>query len=325
MNILTTNQAKKIKGTVVKRLANYIKDNNIKSIVLGISGGIDSSVVAILGLLTRQELKRKGYRLDYHYLFLDCDSDKFDLKKATVLANKFKFKLDRIGLTKWYESSPLLGKIPKDHAKSRIAKGNIKCRLRMISLYHFAQLENGIYLDTDDLSEEFMGFWTKHGDEGDVKIIQHFTKEETYDLGEYLGIPKEILNSPPGDGLGVTLANHASDQLGMDYLATDYIISRFIQNDFDINGSFNQLKVPIFIKLINLVAEETKQSPKSVTLVLSQALRTGFKRKYGDNVAHLLPDRREFGLPNIGTDKFNSLYHHAIIKKIQKDKSEALR
>lgn len=195
MKILTGSQAKKIIHTAVNRLADYIREAGLKSVVLGISGGIDSAVVAAIGLLAIKKLKSHGYRVGYKYFFLDCDSRKTDLSKAKALANTCNFKLEEINLTEWFKASPLLSKIPKDHSKSKIARGNIKCRLRMIALYHFAQLENGICLDTDDLSEEYMGFWTRHGDEGDTKIIQHFTKNEVYDLGEYLEFPSKILSS----------------------------------------------------------------------------------------------------------------------------------
>lgn len=98
----------------------------------------------------------------------------------------------------------------------------------------------------------------------------------------------------------------------MSYLSTDYIISRFLQNKFDVNGHFDQLKHPRYIKLTKDVAKELKQSPTKIISVLSQSLKTGFKRRYGDSVAHLVPDRIKFRLPNIGTKKFNDIYLTAI-------------
>ncbi|MFH1584004.1 MAG: hypothetical protein ABIA56_02660, partial [Actinomycetota bacterium] len=139
MKILTKDQAKKIITLATSRLADYTKKDKLKSYVLGISGGIDSSVVGIIGLLSSEEIKSQGYNIGIHYYFLKCDSNKSDLHRAQLLAKKFNFRLKEIDLTNWFKTSPLLLTIPKGHSKTKIAKGNIKCRLRMITLYHFAQ------------------------------------------------------------------------------------------------------------------------------------------------------------------------------------------
>lgn len=312
MKILSWNQANFINELAVHRLAGYIKTSGIKCLVLGISGGIDSAVVGAIGLRTVDRLKEEGRQINVNYSFLDVQSHPDDLKRAREMALAFNFHLYEYDLTSWYEASPLLQLIPGNHPRTKVAMGNIKCRLRMIALYHFAQLTGGIYLDTDDLSEEYMGFWTKHGDEGDVKIIQHLTKDEVYDLGEDLGVPKSILRSQPGDGLGVSVNNLASDQLGLPYMMIDYIISRFLQNDFDTEGHFDQLDNLKFTKLIKSVSIEINCKEIAVTRVLHQALKTAFKRRYGDNVCHLLPKRTEMKLPEIGTEEFNALYLKAI-------------
>lgn len=308
MKILTESQASRTAALAVIRLADFLQTNQLKAVVLGISGGIDSAVVAVLGLEAVDLLASRGYPVSVRYVFLDADSALGDFGKATDLAIKFDFKLGYLDLTKWYETSPLIGLIPEGHGREKVARGNIKCRLRMISLYHLAQLEGGVYLDTDDLSEEYMGFWTKHGDEGDVKIIQHLTKDEVYDLGEYLGIPESILSAPPGDGLKVTPTSAAEDQLGLPYLMTDYIMSRFVYSGFDHNGSLELMGDPLVNVLINDLATELDRPRAKIEAVIVQALRTAYKRKYGDNVLHLLPSRAELGLPSFGTREFNELY-----------------
>jgi len=313
MKILNKLQCHKFTNLAVKRTAQYIKDNNLKGISLGISGGIDSAVIAIIGLKALACLKKENYLTGYDYMFLDCDSDPFDYKRAKTLADTFNFKLRYINLNKWYKASPLLKSIPKGHPREKISKGNIKCRLRMITIYNSASINGYIYLDTDDLSEEYMGFWTRHGDEGDVKIIQHITKTEVYDIGEFLGIPHLILKSKPADGLKVTEGSLAEHQLGLDYLYIEYIMSRFIGQGFDYNGSFNQLKKRKYKNLLVKVADEIKRSTKEINYILNQSLKTAYKRKYGDNVFHLLPNRKEFGFPEVGTEEFNQKYLKAIL------------
>jgi NAD+ synthase len=292
----------------VTRTANYLIENNLSGISLGISGGIDSSVVALIGLKAIDELKKSNKKIGYEFMFLDCDSDPFDYKRAKILAKKFNFELKYLNLNNWYWESPLHKLIPQNHPRRKYAEGNIKCRLRMISLYNSTQLHNYVYLDTDDLSEEYMGFWTRHGDEGDVKIIQHLTKTEVYDLGKYMGIPTIIINSQHGDGLKVTSANTSVDQLGLNYIYIEYIISRFIGEKFDFNGKLEQLNDHKYKKLITCVSQEITIPEENVIKVLNQSLKTAYKRKYGDSVVHLLPERREFGLFDIGTGDFNQKY-----------------
>lgn len=313
MKILTQAQAESIVEAATVRLAIYVRENGLKAMINGISGGIDSAVVAVISQKAQRLLASEGYQVLNKYVYLDVDSAPFDYERAIALAQGFKFPLEVVNLTQWYEASPLhdmpvLAQMEQTAKPARVARGNMKCRLRMITLTMLAQLFGGIYLDTDDLSEELMGFWTRHGDEGDVKIIQHFTKQEVYDLGEYLGVPAIILNSVPGDGLKVTQTSAASDQLGLTYLEIDYVMSTFIQNGLDTNGLIRQLDTHEFKTVADLVANDIQQPAEKVDAVLRQCLRTAFKRRYGDPVAHLLPSRAEFGLPSMGTDEFNSLY-----------------
>ena len=313
MKILTPKRAKKITGMAANELAKYLKRDGLRTIVLGISGGLDSAVMAAIGLDAIDQLKKEGYDCDYLYTFIDIESNPDDLRKARVLANELGFVLIEKDQTGWYQHYPnrIIG--PQTHAE-RVHNANIKCRLRMIFLYSQAGDSKGIVLDTDDLSEHFMGFWTLHGDVGDVKVIQLLTKEEVRDLGEYLGITKLILDSAPGDGLGVTATNKASDQLGLDYLKIDYVMSRLIQKGFDINGAMSQLETESFLALFDQIADEISEPVEKILHVVRQSLRTSSKRKYGENVAVLLPKRTDLGLPNPGTDTFNRIYLKAITK-----------
>lgn len=316
MKILNPRQTRKITEMAVTEMAKYIKDAGIKTIVLGISGGLDSAVMAVLGLRTIDKLRADNYECSYIYDFLDIESQPDDLKKARVLAHECGFELGEHDYTDWYRQSPIRLSPHLELPKVRVAKGNLKCRIRMLHLYDRAQLYDGIVLDTDDLSELLMGFWTRHGDVGDIKVIQHLTKDEVRDLGEYLGITKLILGSAPGDGLGVTDTNLASDQLRMDYLKIDYIMSRLVHIGFDYNGSRLQLKINKYTLLMAEIAKEIKEPLENVLHVAGQSLRTAHKRKYGDDVANLLPNRSEMGLAKFGSGDFNSLYSFAIKKSL---------
>ncbi|HOX95920.1 MAG TPA: NAD(+) synthase [Candidatus Woesebacteria bacterium] len=317
MLILTQEQATKIDCKAQKALTRYLKLYGLHDIVMGISGGIDSSVVAAIAKRTADTLSSQGYSVNLHCYFIDIESHPEDYERAKALCNALDLKLEYHDFTAWYQSCPLLETIPEGHPRARVAKGNIKCRLRMVGLMHYAQLESGIYLDTDDLSEKYMGFFTKHGDEGDVKIIQIFTKNEVYDMGEFYKLPQINLDAIPGDGLKVTDSNKASDQLGLPYLKGDYIICRLKQLGFKTEGGFNQLENKLYRYQIKIVASEIGETEEKVEKILRQALKTAFKRRYGDNVCSVLNSRRRLGLPEIDTIEFGKLYLEAI-KKLPK-------
>ncbi len=318
MKILKHQQATQITQEAVQKLAGYILKYGLKSLVEGVSGGIDSAILAAIMERTQAYLAKLDYHIDTHYYFLDCNSKPFDRERADALATKLGFLLEYVDLSYVYDT-PLV-QFARVHAQTerdfRVARGNAACRERMKFLYQAALLFKGIYPDTDDLSEEWMRFWTLKGDEGNVKLFQHFTKREMYDLGEYLGVPQIILDSAPGDGLNVTEANAASDQLGLQYESTDYIVSRFVENGFNgtnddmENGEYVQLSSTKFRTLMAVVAGEIGTTQETVHKVLTQVLRYAFKVKAGDSAVHLLTahDRVRFGLPEIGTPEFSSLY-----------------
>ena len=310
MKLLTIKQAENFVNLAVERLYIYIESNHLDSAVIGVSGGIDSAVMATILRRTDHKLNEDKYEFRGLYYFIDIDSELTDLDKAKELSEMLKLQLKEIDLTDWFSKSPLTTDDRlKYHPRARYALGNIKCRLRMITLYNEAQLHNGIVLDTDDFSEELMGFWTLHGDVGDVKIIQQLTKTEVYDLGEYLGLPKSILSSDPGDGLKVTDTSKAQDQLGLPYIQIEYIMSRFVEAGFDYNGGLYQLDEPKCQKLIKDVANILKTDADKITAVIKQSLRTSFKRKSGNCGIIFLPDRQEFGLPTFGTSEFSQRYY----------------
>lgn len=312
MKILTETQVTNFVTTAVGRLAYYIRKANIKNLVLGISGGRDSAIMLVIGLEAIKFLRRESYECGYIYDFIGVESDPNDLLKARLLAEEFDFKLNEYDYTDWYRQSPIRDASHLSLTKIRVANGNLKCRIRMLHLYDRAQLYNGIVLDTDDLSELLMGFWTRHGDVGDVKVLQFITKEELGDIGEFMRIPSLILDSAPGDGLGVTDTNKAKDQLKMDYLKSDYVLSRLIQNNFNYNGSFSQIEDEKYVQLMVVIATEIDEPIENVLHVVKQSLSTSFKRIHGDDVANLIPNRREIGFPEIGTTEFNEIYLKAI-------------
>ena len=114
----------------------------------------------------------------------------------------------------------------------KVRQGNIRARLRMITLYDLASKHKGLVASTDNFSELATGFWTLHGDVGDVSPIQALTKSwEVPALADHLGVPRTIVEAVPTDGLGI--ANGDEDQFGFSYLEFDIALFSIIRGDVD--------------------------------------------------------------------------------------------
>lgn len=124
-------------------------------------------------------------------------------------------------LVKFYADNDIDFNTDTDAGRSELVRmGNIRARLRMITLYNLASKHNGFVASTDNFSELAAGFWTLHGDVGDVAPIQSLTKSwEVPALAEHLGVPQSIIDAKPTDGLGI--ANGDEDQFGYSYLEFD--------------------------------------------------------------------------------------------------------
>ena len=185
----------------VEFISNWIKSyvdqmpTKAESLVIGISGGIDSSVSSTLSAMT-------GLRtivLSMPIKQMDNQHD-LSLKHQDWLVKKFKnVEAHTINLDKLFESfSSTLNKFDNEHGFA-----NSRARLRMTTLYQVAAANKGIVVGTGNKVEDFgVGFYTKYGDGGvDISPIADCNKTEVWELGRELGILKEIIDAPPTDGL----------------------------------------------------------------------------------------------------------------------------
>jgi len=180
------------------------------SLVLGISGGIDSSVVSTICALTG----KKTIVLSMPIKQIE-EQHTLSLKHQEWLKNKFKnveeYLVNLDDVFKTFKNS--LNKFESDHGFA-----NSRARLRMMTLYQVATSKNGIVVGTGNKIEDFgVGFYTKYGDGGvDISPIADCSKSQVWEMGKDLGILKEIIEAQPTDGLwddGRTDVN----QLGMSY------------------------------------------------------------------------------------------------------------
>ena len=204
----------------VKKRANIITEwiNNYcdsasykpKSLVVGISGGIDSSVVSALCANTG----RRTIVLTMPIKQIKSQHD-LSLSHAKWLKEKYSnVEHHLIEMDKIFNSfSDVLNKFDHEHGYA-----NSRARLRMATLYQVAAANSGIVVGTGNKVEDFgVGFYTKYGDGGvDISPIADCTKSQVWELGRHLGISDDIINTPPTDGLWNDGRNDV-EQLGMTY------------------------------------------------------------------------------------------------------------
>ena len=184
-----------------KFISNWIKSyvdhmpSKAESLVIGISGGIDSSVSSTLSAMTGI----KTIVLTMPIRQKDNQHD-LSLKHQEWLTKKFKnVEAHTISLDKLFEAfSSTLNEFDNEHGFA-----NSRARLRMTTLYQVAAANKGIVVGTGNKVEDFgVGFYTKYGDGGvDISPIADCNKTEVWQLGKELGILKEIIDAPPTDGL----------------------------------------------------------------------------------------------------------------------------
>lgn len=203
---------------IIKKLISWLKQQvkqaKAKGVVFGLSGGIDSSVVAALC--------KKAFPKNHLALILPCFSLQQDLDDANLVVEKFKLKAQVVDLSSVFlKFCDILKADPKSKELSAV---NIKPRLRMITLYHFANKLNYLVVGTGNKSELTMGYFTKYGDGGvDLLPLGDFTKTEVREVAKLLGIPERIINKPPSAGLWEGQTDES--EMGITYEQLDKIIN----------------------------------------------------------------------------------------------------
>lgn len=182
----------KVFKTLVEETGNYLVNHSLRAMVLGVSGGIDSTVVAAICCEVNRQT---NIPLIGRSLPIKNKNDEFDVSKLVGEAFCNDFKV--VNLTDGYlavynsiiggeENLISCGDDAESKYQTPIANGNIQARLRMIYLYNLASIHKGLVMSTDNQTEYQLGFWTIHGDVGDFDPIQDLWKTEVYGLAGYL-------------------------------------------------------------------------------------------------------------------------------------------
>ena len=239
------------------KVRDYVRENNIKSLVMGVSGGLDSACVAALcqekytgvpligisiPMSSTNAHKEQAQWVGENYCTVFEEFDGWDAEffesdesqayncPSTMYGNVFETLSRTNGLAE--KAGFKIENFP-----APVLQGNAKARLRMMTIYDLARKTNGLVLSTDNLSEFQMGFWTICGDVGDFGPIQNVGKGfELPTIASALGVREDIITQAPSDGLMVTEDNTDEAQLGASYKEVDAIMYCYLGNDYNLKS-----------------------------------------------------------------------------------------
>jgi len=181
--------------------------------VFGLSGGIDSAVVAALA--------RQAFPHNALGVVMPCHSDPRDAADGALVAHHFGVAVTTADLGPVYDLLlQTLAASSADLPESRLATANLKPRLRMTTLYAFANQLGYRVLGTGNRSEIAVGYYTKYGDGGaDLLPLGSLVKREILDLAHHLGVPARVIDKPPSAGLWADQTDEA--EMGLTYEELD--------------------------------------------------------------------------------------------------------
>jgi len=201
---------------ICRFIKEYVQNAGAKGIVLGLSGGIDSSTAAALSSLAIGGENVLGLMLPEEENFT-----KKDIDDAQIVADKFHLQTTACDMTEvmkcFYRGIPIFD------SEDKLSKGNLKARTRMIYLYYYANKLGRIVCGSSDKSETMMGYTTKWGDAAaDITPIMDLYKTQVRRLAVHLGIPEELAMKPSTPALWK--GQMAETELGIKYETLDLIL-----------------------------------------------------------------------------------------------------
>ncbi|NMA54534.1 MAG: NAD(+) synthase [Firmicutes bacterium] len=205
-------------GALAERLTRWIRYQVVaaggKGVVFGLSGGLDSAVVAALA--------KRAFPKASLGVIMPCYSDAQDAAHARLVAQRLSLPVREIVLDQIYDVLLEALKQADQNEPELLAAANLKPRLRMITLYYFAAQRGYLVIGSTNKSELTVGYFTKHGDVGDILPLGNLVKRQVVDLARHLKLPDEIINKPPSAGLWPGQTDEA--EMGLSYDDLDCFI-----------------------------------------------------------------------------------------------------
>ncbi len=264
MNEIPKIDVEKTKNDIVEFVQNKVSEANADGLVVGLSGGIDSTVAAFLAC------EAVGKENVFGVVLPSTTTPTEDKLHGTAIAqllgiNYKEMAIDSI-LNEFLSVTQL-----EDDIK---AIGNLKARIRMSIIYFYANSKNYLVSGTGNKSEISIGYFTKHGDGAcDIEPIGDLYKTDVFELAKYLGVPQEIIDKPPRAGLW----NNQTDEneIGMTYELLDKILYQFNEKEIDAKSIADELDIEVdevndIIDRVERNNHKTKvpESPKKTLMVI---------------------------------------------------------
>lgn len=239
----------KVAARIREDLEHYILFHHLQALVVGISGGIDSALTAVLALKVCEAI---GIPLLGRSLTIESNSAE-ERMRAKMIGEAFCSDFRDVDLTSLYEE--VRNTMEEDYChtvdiEDKVRRGNMKARLRMIYLYNLAQRYRGMVLSTDNRTEYMLGFWTLHGDVGDYTPLYGLWKTEVFALAKVLAEQepdpiksaalRKCIDAVPTDGLGICGSD--VEQFGAkDYSEVDATLRDYCEQQSE-RGNLNVIR-----------------------------------------------------------------------------------
>jgi len=228
----------KVTNEINEFVRKTVKEANADGVVVGLSGGLDSSVVAALCVRALGSGSVLGIVMPAEF------TPKEDIEDARKLGGQLGMKTVLINIQEIAESFFRALQCDRKNVEQKIPMANIHARARMIILYYYANLKKYLVAGTGDRSEALIGYFTKYGDgAADFLPIRHLYKTQIRKLAEHLGIPKRIIHKPSSPQLYP--GHKATDEIPLDYDRLDPVLVELFDHGFPPAKVSQKTGVPI--------------------------------------------------------------------------------
>ena len=264
MNEIPKLDVKKTKDDIGEFVQNKVSEANADGLVVGLSGGIDSTLAAFLAC------EAVGKENVFGIVMPSTTTPTEDKLHGTAIAQLLGINYKEIAIDSILNEFLSVTQLEED----KLSIGNLKARIRMSIIYFYANSKNYLVSGTGNKSEILIGYFTKHGDGAcDIEPIGDLYKTDVYQLAKYLEIPQEIIDKPPRAGLWNNQTDE--DEIGMTYELLDKILYRNLEKDIDANSIADELDIEVndVNDIINRVYRNkhkstVPESPKKTTMVI---------------------------------------------------------
>ena len=225
-------------GRIIAFIRDVVEGAGASGVVIGLSGGVDSSLTATLCVRALGSDRVLGIIMPANF------TPKEDVEDAINLAEMLGIKYKMFNIEGISEAFFDALKINREDLRAKIPMANIRARIRMIILYYHANINNYLVVGTSDRSETLIGYFTKYGDGGvDFLPICHLYKTQVRKLAKYLGVPERIAYKPSSPQLYP--GHKATDEIPIDYDKLDLILAGIFDLKMTVEAVSKAVGVPV--------------------------------------------------------------------------------